>query len=125
MQFVVIISVVIGIFALALSPRFETFQALTSVYQRPLYSRLYKSTNTSTVSPCLLLRWSILFEKFTASGGKIITDGSNAFGGRLEEMLSGLLVVKNYRILPITNHSDSNDLYEFEVLLDGVLPLNQ
>ena len=68
---------------------------------------------------------SLLFEKFPASGGKIITDGSNAFGERLEEMLSGLLVVKNYRILPITYYRDSNDLYEFEVLLDGVLPLNQ
>lgn len=68
---------------------------------------------------------SLLFEKFPASGGNIITDGSNAFGERLEEMLSGRLVVKNFRISPITYDSNPNELYEFEVLPNGVLPFNQ
>lgn len=68
---------------------------------------------------------SLLLEKFPASGGSIVTDGSNAFGERLEEMLSGRLVVKNFRISPITYDNNPNELYEFEVLPNGVLPFNQ
>ena len=68
---------------------------------------------------------SLLLAKFPATGGNIITDGSNAFGERLEEMLSGRLLVGNFRIFPISYHCDSNELYEFKVLPDGVLPFNQ
>lgn len=68
---------------------------------------------------------SLLLAKFPAAGGNIITDGSNAFGERLEEMLSGRLLVGNFRIFPISYHCDSNELYEFKVLPDGVLPFNQ
>lgn len=68
---------------------------------------------------------SLLLKKFPATGGKIITDGSNAFGERLAEMLSGRLLVENFRIFPVAYHSDSNDLYEFKVLPDGVLLFNQ
>jgi len=66
---------------------------------------------------------SLLLEKFPSTGGNIITDGSNAFGERLEEMLSGKLMVKNFKILPIRYDANKNDLYEFKVVPEGVLPL--
>jgi len=38
----------------------DTFHAFTSVYQRPLYSRLSTSIETSRLSPCWILNSSIL-----------------------------------------------------------------
>ena len=45
---------------LASPPCRETFHAFTSVYQRPLYSRLSTSIETSRFSPCWILNSSIL-----------------------------------------------------------------
>jgi hypothetical protein len=58
---------------------------------------------------------SSVFFKLPAEGGSIITDGSNAFGTRLDYMLSGRLRIGNFVVLLENNSRYGDALYEFKV----------
>lgn len=58
---------------------------------------------------------SHLFKKFPEDGGWIITDGSNAFGDRLNRLLLGIVSIGGFLIEHDPANKLSDDLYSFQI----------